>query len=116
MARGPHSASSTFNAGGQEMDTKILDRRSDCEWWIQPTGKMRVAAILYATEALIEDMDEKVREQITNVAMLPGIVRAAYCMPDAHWGYGFPIGGVAAFDAEAAGIVSAGGGGFAVSS
>ena len=97
------------------MDTKILDRRSDCEWWIQPTGKMRVPAIIYATEALIEDMDEKVREQITNVAMLPGIVRAAYCMPDAHWGYGFPIGGVAAFDAEDGGVVSAGGVGFDVS-
>jgi tRNA-splicing ligase RtcB len=60
-------------------------------------------------------MDEKVREQAVNVAMLPGIVKAAYVMPDAHWGYGFPIGGVAAFDAGQGGVVSAGGVGFDVS-
>jgi len=60
-------------------------------------------------------MDEKVYEQVTNVAKLPGIVRASYAMPDAHWGYGFPIGGVAAFDAEAGGVVSAGGVGFDIS-
>ena len=97
------------------MDIARLTRKAECEWWIEPEGKMRVPAVIYATEALVRDMDEKVREQITNVATLPGIVRAAYCMPDAHWGYGFPIGGVAAFDAEAAGIVSAGGVGFDVS-
>src|SRR5690606_27561875 len=51
----------------------------------------------------------------TNVATLPGIVDAAYAMPDAHWGYGFPIGGVAAFDADAGGVVSAGGVGFDIS-
>src|SRR5690606_9141999 len=50
-----------------------------------------------------------------NVATLPGIVRAAYAMPDAHWGYGFPIGGVAAFDSEEGGVVSAGGVGFDIS-
>jgi tRNA-splicing ligase RtcB len=60
-------------------------------------------------------MDEKVIEQLSNVTTLPGIVRAAYAMPDAHWGYGFPIGGVAAFDPEAGGVVSAGGVGFDVS-
>jgi tRNA-splicing ligase RtcB len=97
------------------MDTAGLERRSECEWWIAPRGKMRVPAVIYATESLIEDMDEKVREQITNVATLPGIVEAAYCMPDAHWGYGFPIGGVAAFDASDGGVISAGGVGFDVS-
>jgi tRNA-splicing ligase RtcB len=51
-------------------------------------------------------MDEKVIEQLANVATLPGITRAAYAMPDAHWGYGFPIGGVAAFDPEIGGVVS----------
>ena len=66
-------------------------------------------------EALITEMDDKVHEQITNVATLPGIVQAAYAMPDAHWGYGFPIGGVAAFDAEEGGVVSAGGVGFDIS-
>lgn len=72
-------------------------------------------AIIYADEQLIRDMDDKVREQITNVAMLPGIIQAAYAMPDAHWGYGFPIGGVAAFDAEQGGVISAGGVGFDIS-
>src|SRR6516164_3183039 len=54
-------------------------------------------------------------EQTANIATLPGIVKACYVMPDAHWGYGFPIGGVAAFDADDGGIVSAGGVGFDVS-
>jgi tRNA-splicing ligase RtcB len=72
---------------------------------------MRVPARLYASEALLAAMDQGVFEQITNVACLPGIVRAALCMPDGHWGYGFPIGGVAAFDAEA-GVISPGGIGF----
>lgn len=76
---------------------------------------MRVPAIIYADERLIKDMDDKVREQICNVAMLPGIVEAAYAMPDAHWGYGFPIGGVAAFDADQGGVISAGGVGFDIS-
>jgi tRNA-splicing ligase RtcB len=60
-------------------------------------------------------MDEKVYQQVCNVARLPGIVNASYAMPDAHWGYGFPIGGVAAFDPEAGGVVSAGGVGFDIS-
>lgn len=76
---------------------------------------MNVPAVVYATEALVRDMDMKVYEQITNVAALPGIVRAAYAMPDAHWGYGFPIGGVAAFDPAAGGVISAGGVGFDIS-
>ncbi len=76
---------------------------------------MRVAAVLYADEALLRAMDEKVRQQLVNVTRLPGIVEAAYAMPDAHWGYGFPIGGVAAFDADAGGVVSAGGVGFDIS-
>jgi tRNA-splicing ligase RtcB len=60
-------------------------------------------------------MDRKVYEQAVNVAALPGIVKASYAMPDAHWGYGFPIGGVAAFDPEEGGVVSAGGVGFDIS-
>lgn len=74
-----------------------------------------MSAVIYADESLIKAMDDKVREQICNVAMLPGIVEAAYAMPDAHWGYGFPIGGVAAFDADDAGVISAGGVGFDIS-
>src|SRR5579883_1821585 len=97
------------------MDTGLLTRKSDFEWWAAPSGKMRVPAVFYASEALVRDMDVKVYEQATNVATLPGIVRASYAMPDAHWGYGFPIGGVAAFDPEEGGVVSAGGVGFDIS-
>jgi tRNA-splicing ligase RtcB len=60
-------------------------------------------------------MDHKVYEQVVNVATLRGIVKASYAMPDAHWGYGFPIGGVAAFDPDQGGVVSAGGVGFDIS-
>jgi tRNA-splicing ligase RtcB len=84
-------------------------------WKIEPTGAMRVPAIVYADEDLLRGMDDKVAEQVANVASLPGIVRASYAMPDAHWGYGFPIGGVAAFDADEGGVVSAGGVGFDIS-
>lgn len=97
------------------MNRQSLTRRSDFEWWIEATGQMRVPGIIYAGEQLIENMDEKVREQLTNVATLPGIRRAAYAMPDAHWGYGFPIGGVAAFDPDEGGVISAGGVGFDIS-
>jgi tRNA-splicing ligase RtcB len=76
---------------------------------------MRVPVIVYATPELIDDMDDKVFEQAMNVATLPGIVKASYAMPDAHWGYGFPIGGVAAFDPQQGGVVSAGGVGFDIS-
>ena len=78
-------------------------------------GEARAPVRLYAGAALLRDMDAKVLEQIANVARLPGLVGAAMTMPDAHWGYGFPIGGVAAFDAEAGGIISAGGVGFDIS-
>jgi tRNA-splicing ligase RtcB len=97
------------------MDLSLLTRKSDVEWWIEPRAGMRVPGILYATERLVADMDGKVYEQLANVATLPGIERAAYAMPDAHWGYGFPIGGVAAFDADRGGVVSAGGVGFDIS-
>ncbi|MBI4525583.1 MAG: RtcB family protein [Deltaproteobacteria bacterium] len=97
------------------MDTARLNRKAENEWWISPFGKMRVPAVIYATEPLIREMDEKVYEQVTNVATLPGIVKASYAMPDAHWGYGFPIGGVAAFDPDHGGVVSAGGVGFDIS-
>jgi tRNA-splicing ligase RtcB len=100
---------------GGTVDLQGLKRESHCRWVIDPVGPMRVPAILYADEALLRDMDEKVRQQICNVAALPGIVGAAHAMPDAHWGYGFPIGGVAAFDADEGGVVSAGGVGFDIS-
>ncbi|MFO1420906.1 MAG: RtcB family protein [Candidatus Competibacteraceae bacterium] len=97
------------------MDTARLIRRDEFAWEIPARGKMRVPAIIYADEDLIRDMDDKVYEQASNVAALPGIVEASYAMPDAHWGYGFPIGGVAAFDPADGGVVSAGGVGFDIS-
>ena len=97
------------------MDISRFEKLTGASWRIAPVDGMRVPAILYATEELVAEMDDKVFDQLANVARLPGIVRASYAMPDAHWGYGFPIGGVAAFDAGAGGVVSAGGVGFDVS-
>jgi len=94
------------------MNLGNLKKRSDYQWVIERQGKMRVPAVIYADEKLIKSMDEKVLEQAANVAALPGIVRASYVMPDGHWGYGFPIGGVAAFDPDKGGVISAGGVGF----
>jgi len=97
------------------MDLSSLVRTSDYEWHVPRTGRMRVPGIVYGSEALVRQMDDKVKEQVANVAMLPGIQRASYAMPDAHWGYGFPIGGVAAFDPKEGGVISAGGVGFDIS-
>jgi len=97
------------------MDIKQLKQRGEFEWELPTTGRMRVPGVIFASRELVAAMDEKVREQVANVAGLPGIVAASYAMPDAHWGYGFPIGGVAAFAAEAGGVVSAGGVGFDIS-
>jgi tRNA-splicing ligase RtcB (3'-phosphate/5'-hydroxy nucleic acid ligase) len=79
---------------------------------IPRTGNMRVPGRVYATRALLETQkqDESI-QQVRNVAHLPGIVRYSMAMPDFHWGYGFPIGGVAAFDAED-GVISPGGVGY----
>ncbi len=90
-------------------------QRAEYQWEIPRRGAMRVPVVIYASEALIGALDDKVCEQAANVATLPGIVKASYAMPDAHWGYGFPIGGVAAFDADEGGVVSAGGVGFDIS-
>ncbi len=97
------------------MNLTGLQRITPSLWRIEPHGPMRVPALLFADEDLLRGMDEKVREQLCNVAALPGIVGAACAMPDAHWGYGFPIGGVAAFDPLEGGVVSAGGVGFDIS-
>lgn len=97
------------------MPPENLKKRSDIQWYIEPHGKMNVPVIVFADRKIIEAMDQKVWNQAMNVAALPGIVKASYVMPDAHCGYGFPIGGVAAFDPEKGGIVSAGGVGFDIS-
>src|SRR5689334_15248190 len=97
------------------MDPGRFTQLDATTWKIEPQGAMRVPAVIYADEGLIRDMDDKVGEQAIIVATLPGIVQASYAMPDAHWGYGFPIGGVAAFDPDQGGVVSAGGVGFDIS-
>ena len=99
---------------GNKMNTGMkVNKISDWIWEIPKSEKegMRVPARIYASDVLFENMDKGVFEQITNVACLPGIQKYALCMPDGHWGYGFPIGGVAAFDTEN-GIISPGGIGF----
>ncbi len=96
------------------MDLGKLEAIDDCTWRLAPeTGRGEVR--LFGTRELLAAMDDKVMEQIANVARLPGLVGSAMTMPDAHWGYGFPIGGVAAFDAERGGVISAGGVGFDIS-
>lgn len=96
------------------MNIQRLEKVSDYQWRVPPHNGMRVPAIFFGSEELMAQMDEKAYEQLCNVATLPGIVKAAFAMPDAHWGYGFPIGGVAAFDPDE-GIISAGGVGFDIS-
>jgi len=97
------------------MDIRRLERIDDFFWEIPQKGQMRVPGFIFADTELLRDMDDKVCEQLSNVACLPGIVKAAMAMPDAHWGYGFPIGGVAAFDPEDGGIISVGGVGYDIS-
>ncbi|MCD6163509.1 MAG: RtcB family protein [candidate division Zixibacteria bacterium] len=85
----------------------------DYTWEIPKGSKqgMKVPARLITSKKLLDNLDEGVIEQITNVACLPGIRRYALCMPDGHRGYGFPIGGVAAFSTKT-GVISPGGIGF----
>ena len=98
------------------MDMNVLQTAGDFRWTIpKRAGEKRAEVVLYGDRELLASMDDKVLEQASNVARLPGIVGAALTMPDAHWGYGFPIGGVAAFDPGLGGIVSAGGVGFDIS-
>ena len=93
------------------MSVKI-QRIDDCRWRIPREGKMRSEGLVFASEAMIRQLQqEQALEQVRNVATLPGIVGPSIAMPDIHWGYGFPIGGVAAFDAEE-GVVSPGGVGY----
>ncbi len=98
------------------MDLDRLEQTGPWAWRVKfEPGPERAEAVLYGDAGLLRSMDDKVLEQLTNVARLPGLVGPALAMPDAHWGYGFPIGGVAAFDPEHGGIISAGGVGFDIS-
>src|SRR6476469_10000085 len=99
-----------------KLNTNMRVARITDEVWEIPSSEkegMLVPARIYATPALLQSMDAGVFEQVTTVACLPGIRRYALCMPDGHWGYGFPIGGVAAFDPRD-GIISPGGVGYDV--
>jgi len=92
-----------------------LEKIDDYRWRIPKSYKpgMRVPGIIYADEKLLKDIrHDKALEQVANVAFLPGIVNASLGMPDLHWGYGFPIGGVAATDIDNGGVISPGGVGF----
>lgn len=94
---------------GDEIELK---KKNEYTWEIPKKGSMRVPAIIYASEALISKIKEdRTLMQAANVAHLPGIQKASYVMPDAHEGYGFPIGGVAAFDMDE-GVISPGGVGY----
>lgn len=85
-------------------------------WRIPEQGAMRVPGVVFASEALLPEVaHDQALLQVANVACLPGIVEASYAMPDVHWGYGFPIGGVAATDVDKGGAISPGGVGFDIS-
>ena len=89
-----------------------MKRLDNNRWLIPKTGKMRVPGLIFADDKLLPDIEkDSSPDQVFNVAHLPGIVGYAVALPDMHWGYGFPIGGVAAFDCEE-GIVSPGGVGY----
>lgn len=89
-----------------------LERIDDVRWRIPKTGGMRVDGLVYADAGLMASIrEDQSLQQVMNVAHLPGIVPSSLAMPDIHWGYGFPIGGVAAMDAEE-GVVSPGGVGY----
>src|SRR2546429_9880479 len=97
------------------MGNQIPLERVDANRWRIPmryNSEMRVPGMVYADDELIELMkDDNALQQVVNVASLPGIVGHSLAMPDIHWGYGFPVGGVAATDAEQ-GVISPGGIGF----
>jgi tRNA-splicing ligase RtcB len=96
--------------------TVPLVQEEPVRWRIQRHGAMRVPGIVFASKTLLPDvLSDRSLTQVVNVAALPGIVEASYAMPDIHWGYGFPIGGVAATDVERDGVVSPGGVGFDIS-
>jgi tRNA-splicing ligase RtcB len=98
------------------LDQIRLDPAGTDRWEITPFGSMQVPGVVFASEALLPDVaTDRSLEQVCNVATLPGIVTASYAMPDIHWGYGFPIGGVAATDVDAGGVVAPGGVGFDIS-
>ncbi len=89
-----------------------IQKIDDYRWRIPREGKMRTDGIVYSSEGMLPDIrTDQSLVQVSNVAWLPGIVGNSLAMPDIHWGYGFPIGGVAAFDLDR-GVISPGGVGY----
>ena len=89
-----------------------VERIDDWRWRIPREGKMGTDGVIYADARMLEEIrKDQSLAQVANVAWLPGIVGYSLAMPDIHWGYGFPIGGVAAFDMKE-GVVSPGGVGY----
>jgi len=95
-----------------EEGTLKFEKLDECRWMIPKTGGMRVPGIIYADEKMMTKIRaDRSPQQVANVAHLPGIVKYSLAMPDIHWGYGFPIGGVAATDVDG-GVISPGGVGY----
>jgi tRNA-splicing ligase RtcB (3'-phosphate/5'-hydroxy nucleic acid ligase) len=122
MARGGRALSLMYERDSPRTETRDtkrsmadeikLNRIEDCLWEIPRQGGMRVPGRIYANEKLIANLkDDNSLRQVMNVAHLPGIVGYSLAMPDIHWGYGFPIGGVAALDVSE-GVISPGGVGY----
>ncbi len=89
-----------------------LERVDDYRWRLPRHGGMRVDGLVFSNDRMMETLkDDQSLQQVANVAHLPGIVGASLAMPDIHWGYGFPIGGVAAMDSDD-GVISPGGVGY----
>ena len=98
-----------------EVWSESIEKIDENRWRIPRSYKkgMRVDGMIFANETLLKDIrNDKAVEQVANVAFLPGIVRASMAMPDIHWGYGFPIGGVCATDPKEGGVISPGGVGY----
>jgi tRNA-splicing ligase RtcB len=97
------------------MDHTDFTRIGENIWEMGARDDMRVPLHFFCSPDILKALEPQVFQQAANVARLPGIVRASMAMPDAHWGYGFPIGGVAAFDPSLGGVISVGGVGFDIS-
>src|SRR5437667_1231136 len=99
----------------KEMFSGTLEQVDACCWRIPKSYKqgMRVDGLIFANERLMDQLrKDQAPEQVANVAFLPGIQHASLAMPDIHWGYGFPIGGVCATDPDEGGVISPGGVGY----
>jgi len=96
---------------GEKIPLKV-QKVDEWRWRIPREGSMKTDGLIYADEKMIKDIqNDQSLLQVANVATLPGIIGKSLAMPDIHWGYGFPIGGVAAFDMDT-GVVSPGGVGY----